>query len=316
VENFMAALARATIRFRYLVIAAWLVFGVATILLLPSLSSVVNTDNSSFLPSDQPSARATQLATPFLPASDSAATMVVTTSSPKLTSSEQSAVTSLEGQLAKLDHVVSVTDQGPSGDGKAVKALLVADVQPSSTQAEPVVDAMRSTAADAHLLSTLTVQFTGSLPSAVDNQSAQASAEQRTQLLSNLVILVMLVLVFRAVLAPLVTLLPAVLVLQIAGRLIAETSKAGLQVSTVTQIMLTVLLLGAGTDYGLFLILRVREELARGADAHLRSSGPHGTWASRSPSRPAPSSWRCCRCCWPRSGSTPAWGRRWRSASR
>src|SRR5919199_1396085 len=175
----MAAVARATIRFRYLVIAAWLVLGVATILLLPSLSSVVNTDNSSFLPSDQPSARATQLATPFLPASDSAATMVVTTSSPKLTSSEQSAVTSLEGQLAKLDHVVSVTDQGPSGDGKAVKALLV-------------VDAMRSTAADAHLPSTLTVRFTGSLPSAVDNQSAQASAEQRTQLLSNLVILVML----------------------------------------------------------------------------------------------------------------------------
>jgi RND superfamily putative drug exporter len=269
VENFMAAVARATIRFRYLVIAAWLVLGVVTILLLPSLSSVVNTDNSSFLPSDQPSARATQLAAPFLPASDSAANMVVTTSSPKLTSSEQSAVTSLEGQLAKLDHVVSVTDQGPSADGKAVKALLVVDVQSSSTQAEPVVDAMRSTAADAHLPSTLTVHFTGSLPSAVDNQTSQASAERRTQLLSNLVILVMLVVVFRAVLAPLVTLLPAVLVLQIAGRLIAETSKAGLQVSTVTQIMLTVLLLGAGTDYGLFLILRVREELARGADAHL-----------------------------------------------
>jgi len=163
----------------------------------------------------------------------------------------------------------------------------VVDVQPSSTQAEPVVDAMRSTAADAHLPSTLAVHFTGSLPSAVDNQSAQAGAERRTQLLSNLVILVMLVVVFRAVLAPLVTLLPAVLVLQIAGRLVAETSKAGLQVSTVTQIMLTVLLLGAGTDYGLFLILRVARSWPAAPTRTWRSSGPPGTWASRSPSRPA-----------------------------
>ena len=264
----MAGLARVAIRFRYPVIAMWIALGVVTALVFPTLSSVVNTDNSSFLPSSEPSAKATQLASPFQPANDSNATMVVTTSSSQLSSSDQSAVTSLEGQLAKLDHVVSVSDQGPSGDGKAVKALLVVDVQPSSDQAEPVVDSMRSTASDAHLPSTLTVNFTGSLPSAVDNQSAQASAERRTELLSNLVILVMLILVFRAVLAPLVTLLPAVLVLQIAGRLIAETSKTGLQVSSVTQIMLTVLLLGAGTDYGLFVILRVREEMAGGAGSH------------------------------------------------
>jgi uncharacterized membrane protein YdfJ with MMPL/SSD domain len=151
VENFMAGLARAAIRFRYLVIAVWIALGVVTALVFPSLSSVVNTDNSSFLPSSEPSARATQLAAPFLPANDSDATMVVTTSSPQISSSEQSAVTSLEGQLAKLDHVVSVTDQGPSGDGKAVKALLVVDVQSSSDQAESVVDSMRSTASDAHL---------------------------------------------------------------------------------------------------------------------------------------------------------------------
>jgi putative drug exporter of the RND superfamily len=268
VENFMAGLARTAIRFRYLVVALWAGLGVATALLFPSLSSVVNTDNSSFLPSSEPSARAARLAAPFLPPDDSSATMVVTTTSPRLTSSEQSAVTSLEGQLAKLDHVVSVRDQGPSGDGKAVKALLVVDVQPSSSQAEPVVDAMRATATDAHLPSTLTAYFTGTLPSAVDNQTAQASAERRTVLLSNLVILVMLILVFRAALAPLVTLGPAVLVLQIADRLVAESSKAGLQVSSVTQTMLTVLLLGAGTDYGLFLILRVREEMARGASPH------------------------------------------------
>jgi RND superfamily putative drug exporter len=268
VEGFMAGLARMVIRFRYLVIALWIVAAIATIGLFSSLSSVINSDNSSFLPSTTPSQKAAALAAPFLPPTDSSATMVVTTSSAGLTSADGSAITSLERKLAKLDHVVSVSDQGPSPDGRAEKALLIVDLQPSSAEATPVVEAMRSTAAGAGLPSTLAAHFTGPLPSAVDNQDAQASAERRTEILSNLVILVMLVLVFRAALAPLVTLIPAVLALEIAERVVAQASSTGLQVSSVTQIMLTVLVLGAGTDYGLFLILRVREEIGRGATMH------------------------------------------------
>jgi RND superfamily putative drug exporter len=53
----------------------------------------------------------------------------------------------------------------------------------------------------------------------------------------------------------------------IASPVIAESTKIGVQVSPVTQLLLIVLLLGAGTDYGLFLVFRVREELRRGYDA-------------------------------------------------
>jgi RND superfamily putative drug exporter len=74
--------------------------------------------------------------------------------------------------------------------------------------------------------------------------------------------------VFRAVLAPLLTLAPAVLVTQLAGPVIAEASKAGLQVSSLTQILLLILVIGAGTDYGLFLVFRVREELRAGLAPH------------------------------------------------
>ena len=264
----MAWLARTAIRFRYLVIALWIVAAVVAIGVFPPLSSVVNSDNSSFLPSSTPSQKAAALASPFLPPADSSATMVVTTSSGTLTSADSAAIGSLEAKLAKLDHVVSVSDQGPSPDGQATKALLVVDVQPSSPDAKPVVEAMRSTAAGAGLPARLVPHFTGTLPSAVDNQDAQASAERRTEIFSTLVILVMLVLVFRTALAPLVTLIPAVLTLEIAQRVVAQASSAGLQVSSVTQIMLTVLVLGAGTGYGLFLVLRVREEMGRGATMH------------------------------------------------
>jgi putative drug exporter of the RND superfamily len=73
-----------------------------------------------------------------------------------------------------------------------------------------------------------------------------------------------LLLVFRALLAPLVTLLPAFFSVAISGPLVAEAAQHGLKVSFLAQILLTVLVLGAGTDYNLFLVFRVREHIRRG----------------------------------------------------
>ena len=64
-------------------------------------------------------------------------------------------------------------------------------------------------------------------------------------------------------LAPLITLIPALLAVSISGPLIAEAASAGLKVSQLAQLLLIVLVLGAGTDYGLFLVFRVRENLRR-----------------------------------------------------
>ena len=164
--------------------------------------------------------------------------------------------------------MVSVSDQGLSKDGRVDKAQVIFNVQTSSTDASPTVAAVRSTMSGFKLPSGLSSYLTGQLPSAVDNQNSQAHAQKLTEDLSVLIILVMLIIVFRAVAAPLVTLLPAIWVLLMSGAIIAEISKAGLQVSTITQTMLTVLLLGAGTDYGLFFIMRVREEMADGASPH------------------------------------------------
>jgi RND superfamily putative drug exporter len=48
----------------------------------------------------------------------------------------------------------------------------------------------------------------------------------------------------------------------VAERFVAALGAHGLQISTVTQTLLIVLILGAGTDYGLFLVYRFREEHA------------------------------------------------------
>ena len=44
--------------------------------------------------------------------------------------------------------------------------------------------------------------------------------------------------------------------LVLAGPVIAESTKIGVQVSSITQLLLIVLVLGAGTDYGVFLVFR------------------------------------------------------------
>jgi RND superfamily putative drug exporter len=264
VEDFMAGLARVVIRFRYVVIAGWLIAAALCVLLLPSLADSVNTDNSTFLPASSPTSHALVLAAPFQPAGTTTGTLVVVGKA-KLSSSDQSDITSLEAKIAKDDHVVSVSDQGVSTDGKAQKAGIVFSVLTSSPDASSTVAAVRATIS-AHLPSGLRGYLTGQLPTAVDNQNSQASAQKLTSDLSILVILVMLIIVFRAVLAPLVTLGPAVLVLQTSEHVIGGLAEHGLQVSTITETMMVVLLLGAGTDYGLFLLLRVREELARGAE--------------------------------------------------
>jgi RND superfamily putative drug exporter len=266
-ENFMAGVARFSIRFRYAIIGGWLVAAALCVTLLPSLASAINTDNSSFLPASAPSQQAMDLADPFQPTGTTTAVLVVAGKS-TLTTSDQNAITSLEGQIAKDNHVVSVSDQGLSKDGEASKAQVVVNVLTSSTEASPTVAAIRATISSGGLPSGVTGYLTGQLPTAVDNQNSQASAQRLTEQLSALVILVMLAVVYRSVLAPLVTLGAAELVLQMTSRIIAEMSTAGLQVSTVTQTMLVVLLLGAGTDYGLFLMLRVREEMAGGATPH------------------------------------------------
>jgi len=57
----------------------------------------------------------------------------------------------------------------------------------------------------------------------------------------------------------LVTVAPALISVTIAGPLVAEAARHGLQVSPIAQLLLIVLVLGAGTDYGLFLVFRVRD---------------------------------------------------------
>jgi RND superfamily putative drug exporter len=263
-----AALGRFSVRFRWPIIAGWMLVTIVLSVALPPLSSVEKSSDSSFLPASSPSIRAAALAVPFEGKATRQATFVAASSAP-LTTGELAAVHRIERAMRGVPRVTSVTDQGVSTDREAVTAVVTLSLTSSSNKdAVQAVDRLRATFKDAHQRSDLTVHLTGNLAQNVDEQNQSNHIQTLTELLSVLFIVGLLLLTFRAALAPVIALAPSVVALVAAGPLIALFTHLGVQVSDLTPILLTVVMLGAGTDYGLFLIFREREELRRGLGVH------------------------------------------------
>ena len=267
-----AALGRFTVRFRWPIIACWIVVTIELMVCLPSLSSVEKSSNSQFLPSTSASVQADRLARPFNPSTTSSVTFVASSAAAHrtLTAADNAAIDRAEEAMHSIPRVTAVVDQGTSADGEAHRAMVDLAVPPGSTDKAAVdaVAGLRSTFATSGAPDGLEFHLTGGVAAAVDQQSQNGHTQTLTELLSVLFILALLFLTFRALLAPFVALLPSVVAMFAAGPVIAVSTHLGVQVSDLTPILLTVVLLGAGTDYGLFLIFRVREELRRGKPIH------------------------------------------------
>ncbi len=265
-NRIFGGIGRFSVRFRYPVVVLWLAVTVLSVHLLPSLANVSKDTNGGFLPADTASMRAADLAKPFLNSSYASAIVVASARSGALGSADQAAILRLEQRIPTLANALTVRDLGASPDGAVRQALIQTRLAPydGSGDGSRLVDTIRATLATASASDRLTYNLTGELPTVVDSQKGASSSKNSTQGLSMLLIVVLLLVAFRALLAPLLTLAPAVMVLLLASPVIAAATRLGVQVSSITQVVLVVLLLGAGTDYGLFLVFRVREELRRG----------------------------------------------------
>ncbi len=267
VSDFFGALGRVVVRHRYLVVAVWILGTVAAVATLPSLASQVNDNNGAFLPKSAPSNQAAVLAQPLIgPVTHSSVPVVAFTDGRPLDEADQAALRTLLANLGHVPTTLSVEYLGTSPDQEAAQLLVVSSTSPfNQGQGDTLIDDMEGTIARTPLPAGLQVHLAGQLATnaAANKQSARQSGE--IQDASYLFIVVLLLVIFRSLLAPLVTLVPAALVLVLSGAFIGALGGVGaLQVSFFTQILLIVLVLGAGTDYGLFLVFRVREQLHAG----------------------------------------------------
>jgi putative drug exporter of the RND superfamily len=269
VHGFFAATGRFAVRFRWIVVAAWLAATVLANLFLPSLTSVAKDNNNGFLPASSPSMQAARLAAPFQGVGQAPIPVVVARRSGTLTAADTGAVERLAVSLARVTGVQRVKDLGVSRDGQAVQLQVLTNIDISAQgPAQHLAAGLRHTIQASALPRDLHAHLAGQVAAQADSSQSGQRATNLGQDLSIVFILILLIVVFRSLLAPLLTLAPAVLVTQLAGPVVAEASKAGLQVSSLTQILMLILTLGAGTDYGLFLVFRVREELRAGQAPH------------------------------------------------
>ena len=276
---FFEGLARFVVRFRVPVALSWLVVIAAAMLALPSLGSQANSDPSLFLSSGARSVEAAALGNSLLgKSSTSRITIVAARPGGPLTTADLAAVAreaKLAEQVGGVAAVKHVRELGAAGTGsispdeRAVQFSVQVDAAAKDVTAlRTIVNALQGTFARAGAPPGLQLHLAGQVATNAANNASGNKATGKIGIYSVLFIVVLLLIVLRSPVAALVTFVPSLVALLVAQRFIAGLGTAGLQISSVTQTLLVVLILGAGTDYGLFLVYRFREELRAGAEPH------------------------------------------------
>ena len=107
------------------------------------------------------------------------------------------------------------------------------------------------------------VYLTGDAPIQQDDITISQSGAKKTEVVTIVLVLIILLIVFRSIIAPFATLISIGLSFLIASSVVAFFAQRGLPVSTFTQTFLIATIFGAGTDYSIIILNRYREELTK-----------------------------------------------------
>ena len=258
-------------RWRWVVIAVWIVAAGLIISLSPKLSDVSSTDQSSFLPNSYESIAAQDIAKKSFATNNGATAMVIfkRDDGKQLTSDDQQKITKtvLALNTAKLPEVkAAVTSKEQLSADKKMQLGIVQYT--GSAQNEKVVNAitdlrnkLHSDLGDGHIKTAVT----GDAAIQLDTKDSAQNAEKIVSIVTILLILILPGFIFRSPLAAILPVLAVSLVYSISSSLLALAAQTfDFKVDSQLTTLLIVVLFGIGTDYILFLLFRYRERLRSG----------------------------------------------------
>ncbi|OCB11755.1 MMPL/RND family transporter [Mycobacterium intracellulare] len=271
----LAAVAQFALKHKAVVVGAWL--GLATVLALafPQLESVVRQQSVDPVPRDVPSFQALDRMGRAFGEVGSTTTVVVAMSNPGgLTPQVRQCYSAMVDRLrADSGHVELVRDlladpatarQAISDDGKAWYLPVGIAGTLGSPRAAESVQSVRDIAAEAFRGTGTEAEVTGP-PATMSDQIVTAERDLLIISLATVgLIAAILLLVYRSVFTALLPLLVIGLSLAVGRGILAGLGEIGMPVSEFTIAFTTVILLGAGTDYSVFLISRYHEQRRQG----------------------------------------------------
>ena len=270
-------LGRLVLRLRFVFVVGWLVAAAYFGAFAPSLSQAGSADETSFLPKDAESLAARQVIAKAFP-NDSAPTtaLIVFSRSGGLTDADRAAIEGLrpyfEGsghpdavlRYVTAENTPSLASMFRSTDGVVELARVDMSTPSFLPRTNAAINAVRAHLADSGVLpSGLSAQVTGQAGIGRDYLQAIEDGTSRTTLVTIFLVVLVLLLIYRAPLAALAPLMTIGSAFLVSRGVLGFLAQGGWQLSSVLDSFIVVLVFGVGTDYTIFLISRFREELGR-----------------------------------------------------
>lgn len=227
------------------------------------LSEVQVNDQLQFLPESAESTVVAKLQGEFSDDESVPAVVVFESDGGKLTPEQLGQIQKLSAQLAEVEGVTA-TGSGavPAEDGEAAVAFLPVDGADGEETAA-AVEEIRA-AVEASPIEGVTVYVGGPAGFLSDLTEAFGGIDGLLLLVALGVVLVILLIVYRSPILPFFVLLSSVMALGVASAVIYALAANGIiTLNGQAQGILSILVIGAATDYALLLVARYREELRR-----------------------------------------------------
>jgi RND superfamily putative drug exporter len=256
-------------RLKWVILVFWLVLAAASGPLAGGLTDEQDNEVSSWLPGDAESTLALERQAELGSDPDVIPAVVVYERAEGLTPADLAAIEDDAAAFGRIDALEGeVTGPVPAEDGRAAQLVVPLDMGSEGWEAlTPLVEDMRGDARDGP--AGLQSWITGPAGNAADSSEAFEGIDGALLFAALGVVVLILLVTYRSPVLWILPIFSAVVALFCSQAVIYLLAKhAGLTVNAQSASILTVLVIGAGTDYALLLVARYREELRLHADRH------------------------------------------------
>jgi RND superfamily putative drug exporter len=278
-----AAIGRIADRYRYALLAGWILAAILVTLFAPNLDDVTSNEQSDWLPDDASSITAQKMVERYFPQQvNEGAIVLVFDAGPNgqiQDDTNMGFIADVSQWLTgdtRPDHIRNVISPALnpeaagamiSPDGQVGMVMVLADTHDQKLRADLLDSIGNQLKASPDGLD---VYRTGEIAINHEYNDTLTRSVDRTIFVTLVLVVLILLMIYRSPVSPLIPLFVVTIAFMIARGIVAWLAQSVMSVSDTAVMLLIVVMYGAGTDYCLFLISRFREEMADSK----RSSGP------------------------------------------